>query len=123
MAKLRRWQLVPHLLLRRAGFPFSLIERLHSPAAAAALEVVRAAQDADRLRQELLRERFPAEVSAQAAANQRNALKLLSRARRRVGKRQTVSLAPGPFSAAFTSAHQRWNAAQREVDGAVARLE
>ena len=85
-----RWKLVPHLLLRRAGFPFSLVEDLGCPRSAAlAAQVAERNVRAEEARRHLLRAAFPAEVRRCAAAGDRPSLRALTGWRRRVGRRRT----------------------------------
>ncbi|HEX8436152.1 lantibiotic dehydratase [Archangium sp.] len=117
-----RWRLVPHFLLRRAGFPFSVIEGLAAPGAAeAASQVARAHAQAAELRRSMLGTLFSAEVRAAASRGDRRALRVLSRWRKRVGRSRVdggpVEGWPGPLGEAWSA----WREAlRREAEGRAA---
>lgn len=104
-----RWRLISHFLLRRAGFPFHLIEQLACPAAyeGAKAQVLREAR-AETLREALLHALFPAEVKRLAQAGDRPALKTLSHQRRAVGQRQPLALPEGAWSEALRQGYASW---------------
>jgi len=119
-----RWRLVPHFLLRRAGFPFSVVEALAAPGASeAAREVARAQAEAATLRRSMLGTLFPAEVRAAASRGDRRALRVLSRWRKRVGhnraERGPQEGWPGPLGEAWVA----WREARGRESAARARLE
>lgn len=109
-----RWRLISHFLLRRAGFPFHLIEQLACPGACmAARELARREEAAEALRQVLLRELFSAEVKRLAGAGERQALKALSGWRRAVGQRQPREPPEGPWAEALRAPYLRWSEQER----------
>lgn len=103
------WRLVPRFLLRRAGFPFELIEALAGPRTAACADAVVAHEArAVALREELLRRHFPDEVRRLARAGERQGLRRLSRWRRRVGRQRPTEAPPGEWSAPLRECHRAW---------------
>lgn len=120
----RRWRLIPRFLLRRAGFPFQLIEQLACPRTAALAEAcVRAEEAAEAARTTLLRERFPAEVKRLAASGDKPSLKVLSHWRRRVGQKVPDAAPEGPWSEALAQGHAAWVARQGEAADLRRKLE
>ncbi len=112
-----RWKLVPHFLLRRAGFPFQLLDQVSSPlTSAAARTVVDATEVEESARRRLLKELFPAEVRRLAEAKDRAALKTLSKWRRKVGRSTSTEIPAGPWSPALAAA------AKQRAEAAATRL-
>src|SRR4051812_26899242 len=88
----KRWQVVPHLLLRRAGFPLGLLQGLACPESAGlATRLASERVRAEGLRRTLLGDLFSQEVKRLAEAGDRAALKRISRWRRTVGTRHGVA--------------------------------
>jgi DNA-binding MarR family transcriptional regulator len=86
-----RWQLLDTFLLRRAGFPFDMLDGLASPRSTqTAVEYLRASAEAETARQALLGDIFPPTVAVARAAGDRTALRTLSRLRRDVGRRHAT---------------------------------
>jgi len=124
MAVRGRWRLLPHLLVRRAGFPFSLLEGLAaSESARQAEQVVSSRREAEVARGRLLKTLFPAEVRRLASLGDRPALRALSRWRRRVGRLDGVSVPPGPWETALREGYERWVSARRQMALAQTELE
>ncbi|MDQ3265991.1 MAG: lantibiotic dehydratase family protein [Myxococcota bacterium] len=106
-----RWKLVPRFLLRRAGFPFVLLDPLACGGAAGlAVQVATSQAEAQSIRAGLLRELFPAEVRAAAERGDKATLKALSKLRKRVG-RQDPTLPDGDWAPGLRASHQAWAAA------------
>lgn len=104
-----RWELVPHFLLRRAGFPFSQLEAVAAPRSSAlAAEWAALRAEARQERDAMLRTTFPAEVKRLAARGDRTALKRLSRWRRQVGHGRPGPAPEGDFGVALREGHGRW---------------
>lgn len=117
-----RWKLVPHYLLRRAGFPFALLEPLRSPRSAAlAQRLAETVAEAEAARATLLKGAFKAEVPAFAERKDKPALRRLSRWRRQVGLRQAAPVPEGPWSEALLGPGRAY--AQARVQEAKARTE
>ncbi|XXF76938.1 lantibiotic dehydratase [Myxococcaceae bacterium GXIMD 01537] len=118
------WRLVPRFLLRRAGFPFALLEALAGPrTAACAAQVVEHRARAEALRQQLLRQHFVDEVKQCARAGARAELRTLSRWRRRVGRGRAGETPAGAWSAPLRAAHEAWGFEVRASTRALAELE
>lgn len=116
MSHPRRWRLIPRFLLRRAGFPFTVVEQLACPQTAELADrCVRAEAAAEAARTVLLRERFPEEVKRLAAASDKAALKALSHWRRKVGQGRGTEIPEGPWSEPLRTAHRGWSSAQGEA--------
>src|SRR5438067_744631 len=82
----KNFRLVKHFLLRRAGFPFHLLDVLEAPLSSSAAErVARFEAEEAQLRHHLLSEGFTAEVATSAAQGNRDRLRLLTRLRHCVG--------------------------------------
>ncbi len=119
-----RWRLIPHFLLRRAGFPFATIEALANEATAeAAMAAATAQARAEEHRSALLREHFPREVSRLAAQQDRAALRALSAWRKQVGRGRAQGMPEGPWEASTRAAFAALTAAHAEAQAARARLE
>ena len=74
------WKLLPHFLLRRAGFPFSALEAIAlTRTAGLAKKVAELGESASLSRTRLLGTLFPAEVTRCAGLKDKVALKALSR--------------------------------------------
>ena len=116
-----RWRLVSQFLLRRAGFPFALIDEVACPrAAAAAARAVEARDAAEVLRREML-SLFRAAVTG--AAGDRVALKALSRWRKRVGADEdAVEVPAGTWPDPLLAGHLAWRVARAAVSDAEAEL-
>ena len=83
---MKNFRLVKHFLLRRAGFPFHLLDVLEDPQSSSLAESIAHFEvEATQLRHHLLSEGFPAEVAISAAQGNRDRLRLLSRLRHCVG--------------------------------------
>jgi hypothetical protein len=118
-----RWRLIPRFLLRRAGFPFEVIEQLACPQTAALAEqCIRAQDEAGRARTTLLRERFPEEVKRVAALGDKASLKALSQWRRKVGQGSAGEPPEGPWSEALREAFSGWRARVEALDALHATL-
>ncbi|WP_212764676.1 hypothetical protein, partial [Streptomyces sp. I05A-00742] len=89
------WRVTDTFLVRRAGFPFALLDAFAAPRTAeAARRCAAALRHADELREALLREEFPAAVARARADGDRAALRALSKLRGRVGARTAVPTPP-----------------------------
>ena len=83
---MKNFQLVKHFLLRRAGFPFHLLDVLVAPQSSSLAErIARLEAEATQIRHRLLSEVFTAEVASSAAQGNRDRLRSLSRLRHCVG--------------------------------------
>lgn len=81
------WKILPDLVVRHAGFPFSMLDCLNLPDLGNALQHIADCEaDIDAQRSELLSQYFPAAV--RAMKGDAETLKLLSRLRSRVGRRK-----------------------------------
>jgi hypothetical protein len=118
-----RWKLVPHLLLRRAGFPFALLEALSCPQSAqAARGWCDAQQTAQSSRTALLTTHFPEAVRQAANNADKKGLRALSRWRKKVGASRS-----GPVPAEVTfppllTEHAKWVHALEQASKAEAEL-
>jgi hypothetical protein len=110
------WRVLDTFLLRRAGFPFSLIDGLgpgHSAQTAA--DYLRARARSEESRRVLLGEIVPEAVTAARAAQDRTALRALSRLRTSVGHRSPRQT---PVPAGYPRLEQSldgWRAAMAET--------
>jgi hypothetical protein len=115
---------VPHLLLRRAGFPFHLLEGLSCPRTAeAARAAARATVHFEETRRRMLTGLFSQAVQEAAVQKDRRALKTLSRWRKKIGARAAYPLPAGNWPAGLRDAHAEYSAAllrKAELDAAVA---
>lgn len=122
------WGLIEHILLRRAGFPLSLLTAAATPVVStAARRAAHHAAEADRHRRDLLSDAFPKAVAAAQESRDRAALRALSRWRREVGRRHLVDAPAGNWPeplerahAAYANALTRLRAAHAEVEAHVA---
>ncbi|MBX7099808.1 MAG: lantibiotic dehydratase family protein [Myxococcaceae bacterium] len=111
-----RWKLVPHFLLRRAGFPFALLDEVSMERAGElALGLAAAVAEAEGVRARLLQTQLKAEVARLAPLKDKAALRALSRFRRRLGHRQSVEAPHGPWSPALAASFQALAAAHATV--------
>jgi hypothetical protein len=110
MSERPHWKLIPRFLLRRAGFPFGLLETFAAPEALAQGRVASdRRQEARRWREELLRRHFPHEVRVAHRDGNRQHLRALSRWRKRVGRERVGPVPGGAWSPALLDAHQQWS--------------
>jgi hypothetical protein len=92
------WQILPHLVVRHAGFPFEWLDRLAAPAAfELAGRLVAAREELDAEIRRLLDTRFPQTVTAARESGRDDTLRALSRIRRRLARR---NLRPADVEAA-----------------------
>ena len=116
-----RWKLVSQFLLRRAGFPFGVLEALGAPAVLAASErVVKAHARAREARAALLGHAFSSEVKRLAELGERRALHALSGWRRRVGRWRAAAAPEGSWAPELLALHETWRSAV--ADEAQARV-
>ncbi|MFF5718826.1 lantibiotic dehydratase [Streptomyces buecherae] len=103
------WKLSDTFLLRRAGFPFDLLDGFAATdLARLALRWADVTEEAERRRRTLLSELFPAAVERARKREDRAALRDLSALRRSVGRRRVRPAPPGLDDDELTRAHRAW---------------
>ncbi|HXL96414.1 MAG TPA: lantibiotic dehydratase [Streptosporangiaceae bacterium] len=118
-----RWQLLDTFLLRRAGFPFDLLQGMAAPRSArTAREYLRATAGAETARRALLGDIFPAEVAIARMAGDRPALRALSRLRRGVGHRHAAQATGLACSPRLAEGLAEWRSAAARGEQLAARL-
>ncbi|MCX4662781.1 lantibiotic dehydratase [Streptomyces uncialis] len=117
------WRLYPRLLLRRAGFGVELLTDLADGAVAGAAADYRLRADEFEARRGLSLAALRAEVDSAAGSGDRELLRLLSRARGRIGRRRPLDgplAGCGPAALGYTGAWRAREAAWSTLAGALA---